>query len=286
MRKKLFSKAIWRNFRFKYKISIINEDTLEEVAGLRVSKLNGLSVLLSVLSILFVIAASIIAFTPLRNYLPGYMNSDVRAQIVSNALRTDSLMQLVEKQNLYIMNIQDILSGTVRLDTVTTMANLAEGRKDSLMERTARENKFRWQYEEAEKYNLTNINIQAEVGGLIFYNPTRGTVSSNFDPEGTHPGVDISANPNESVLATLDGTVIFSSYTADAGYVIAVQHSQDFLSVYKQCATLLKKEGEQVKGGEAIAIVGKSDGAGEGPHLHFELWHKGKAVDPVKYIVF
>lgn len=51
------SKAFWNNFKFKYKLTIINENTLEEIVGLRVSKLNGLSVLLSVLAVLFLIAA-------------------------------------------------------------------------------------------------------------------------------------------------------------------------------------------------------------------------------------
>lgn len=286
MPKKLFDKAFWHNIKFKYKISITNENTLEEVAGLYVSKLNGFSVLLTVLFILFAIAASIIAFTPLRNYLPGYMNSKVREQIVLNALRADSLVGVVERQNLYIMNIQDIFKGAIRLDTVSTMANLTEIREDSLMERTEREAAFRKQYEEVEKYNLTTINIQAEVGGLIFYTPTRGIVSSSFDVDGKHLGIDIAANPNESVLAALDGTVLFSSYTVETGYVIAVQHSQEFVSVYKHCASLLKKEGDTVKGGDVIAVVGNTGTLTTGPHLHFELWHKGRAVDPVNYILF
>lgn len=129
MPKKKRSKAFWNNIKFKYKLTIINENTLEEVVGLRVSKLNGLSVLLSVLTFLFVIAAVIITFTPLRNYLPGYMNSEVRAQVVENALRVDSLQQLVDRQNLYIMNIQDIFSGKVRIDSVQSMDTLTAMRK-------------------------------------------------------------------------------------------------------------------------------------------------------------
>ena len=181
MPKKKRSKAFWNNIKFKYKLTIINENTLEEVVGIRVSKLNGLSVLLSVLTILFLIAAIIIAFTPLRNYLPGYMNSEVRNQIVANALRVDSLHQLVERQNLYIMNIQDIFSGKVRVDSVQSMDTLTTLRKDSLMERTKREEEFRRQYEEAEKYNLTSITSQPNVNGLIFYRPTRGMISAHFD---------------------------------------------------------------------------------------------------------
>ena len=286
MPKRRRSKAFWKNFKFKYKLTIVNENTLEEIVGLRVSKLNGLSVLLSVLTVLFLIAACIIAFTPLRNYLPGYMNSEVRSQIVGNALRVDSLQQVLNRQNLYIMNIQDIFSGNIPVDSVQTLDSLTTVRKDTLMERTKREEEFRRQYEETEKYNLTSITSQPDVRGLILYRPTRGMVSDRFDAKKKHYGTDIAANPNESVLATMDGTVILSTYTAETGYLIGVQHSQDLISVYKHCGSLLKKEGDRVKGGEAIALVGNSGTLSTGPHLHFELWYKGHPVNPEKYIVF
>ncbi|MEG1546847.1 MAG: M23 family metallopeptidase, partial [Bacteroides sp.] len=122
--------------------------------------------------------------------------------------------------------------------------------------------------------------------GLIFHRPTRGMISSNFDPQIKHYGVDIAANPNESVLSILDGTVLLSTYTAETGYVIQVQHNQNFISVYKHCGSLLKREGDKVRGGEAIALVGNTGKQTTGPHLHFELWHKGEAVTPEKYIVF
>uniref|UniRef100_UPI004028888D M23 family metallopeptidase n=1 Tax=Bacteroides cellulosilyticus TaxID=246787 RepID=UPI004028888D len=286
MVKKKRHKAFWSNIKFKYKLTIINENTLEEVVGLRVSKLNGISVLLSVLTVLFLVASVIIAFTPLRNYLPGYMNSEIRAQVVENALRVDSLQQLVDRQNLYIMNIQDIFSGTIRVDTVHNMDSLTIVREDSLMERTQREAEFRKQYEETEKYNLTSITARPDIEGLIFYRPTRGMITDQFDADRKHYGTDIAANPGESVLATLDGTVILSTYTAETGYVIEVQHNQDFISVYKHCSSLLKREGDTVQAGEAIALVGNSGQLTTGPHLHFELWHKGRAVNPEQYIVF
>lgn len=286
MVKKKRHKAFWSNIKFKYKLTIINENTLEEVVGLRVSKLNGISVLLSVLTVLFLVASVIIAFTPLRNYLPGYMNSEIRAQVVENALRVDSLQQLVDRQNLYIMNIQDIFSGTIRVDTVHNMDSLTTVREDSLMERTQREAEFRKQYEETEKYNLTSITARPDIEGLIFYRPTRGMITEKFDADRKHYGTDIAANPGESVLATLDGTVILSTYTTETGYVIEVQHNQDFISVYKHCSSLLKREGDTVQAGEAIALVGNSGQLTTGPHLHFELWHKGRAVNPEQYIVF
>ena len=226
MPKRRRSKAFWKNFKFKYKLTIVNENTLEEIVGLRVSKLNGLSVLLCVLAVLFLIASCIITFTPLRNYLPGYMNSEVRTQIVDNALRVDSLQQVLNKQNLYIMNIQDIFSGKVSIDSVQTLDSLTTAREDTLMERTKREEEFRRQYEENEKYNLTSITSQPDVTGLILYRPTRGMVSDHFNAEKKHYGTDIAATPNESVLATMDGTVILSFFTFVTKNMNNIHHNQ------------------------------------------------------------
>lgn len=279
-------KAFWHNIKFKYKLTIINENTLEEVVGIHVSKLNGLSVLLSACTVIFLIAAAIIAFTPLRNYLPGYMNSEVRSQIVANALRADSLQAALERQSRYVMNIQDILSGQVKADTVQSIDSLTNLRAEKLMERSKKEEEFRKQYEEKERYNLTAVTDVRDAAGLIFYRPLRGVMSAGFNPEKRHFGIDLTASPNESILAALDGTVIMAAYTAEWGYVIQIQHPQNFISVYKHCGSLMKREGEQVKGGEVIALVGKSTGGDDQPHLHFELWHKGNPTNPEKYVVF
>ena len=278
-------KMFWRNFKFKYKLTITNENTLEEVVGIHVSKLNGVSVLLLTFTVIFLIVSTIIVFTPLRNYLPGYMNSEVREQVVVNALRADSLQEALNRQSLYIMNIQDIFKGQVKVDTVHSIDSLTIARSEELMERTQQEEEFRKQYEEKERYNLTATDYNI-TSGLIFHRPTRGMMSSSFDANKKHYGVDIAATPNESVLATLDGTVILSTYTAETGYVIQIQHGQNMVSIYKHCGSLLKKEGDVVKAGEAIALVGSTGEKTTGPHLHFELWNKGRALDPSKYIVF
>ena len=279
-------KAFWKNFKFKYKLTITNENTLEEIVGIHVSKLNGVSVLLSAVTVIFLIASLIIVFTPLRNYLPGYMNTEVREQVVTNALRADSLQWLMERQRMYIMNIQDIISGNVKTDSIHSIDSLTVVRSEELMERTQAEDEFRKQYEETERYNLTTIDNAPTVTGLIFVRPTRGMLSSTFDANQKHFGIDIAASPNESVLATLDGTVILATYTADTGYVIQVQHSQNLVSVYKHCGSLLKRVGDTVKAGEAIALVGNTGEKTTGPHLHFEIWNRGRALDPSKYIVF
>lgn len=280
-------KPFWQNIKFKYKLTIVNENTLEEVVGLHVSKLNGLSVLLVVFTVLFAIAALIVSFTPLRNYLPGYMNSEVRKQIVDNALLADSLSRLLERQNLYVMNLQDIIRGEVRLDSVRSIDSLTVQRSEELMERTENEERFRKEFEEQEKYNLANVKVPMPVSDIIFYRPALGMLSKGFDPEGRHFGVDIAADAKESVLATLDGTVIFCGYMPGNGYVILLQHATNLVSAYKHCGSLLKSPGDKVTAGEVIALVGdRSEGEEGHPHLHFELWHRGQVLNPEQYIVF
>ena len=280
-------KPFWQNIKFKYKLTIVNENTLEEVVGLHVSKLNGLSVLLVVFTVLFAIAALIVSFTPLRNYLPGYMNSEVRKQIVDNALLADSLSRLLERQNLYVMNLQDIIRGEVRLDSVRSIDSLTVQRSEELMERTENEERFRKEFEEQEKYNLANVKAPMPVSDIIFYRPALGMLSKGFDPEGRHFGVDIAADAKESVLATLDGTVIFCGYMPGNGYVILLQHATNLVSAYKHCGSLLKSPGDKVTAGEVIALVGdRSEGEEGHPHLHFELWHRGQVLNLEQYIVF
>ncbi len=286
MAKKKRKKSFWKDIRFKYKLTILNENTLEEVFKLRVSKFNGLSVLFTTLFLIFFIVSSILVLTPLRNYLPGYFNSEVRAQIVSNALRVDSLQTVVEKQNLYITNIQDIFKGEVKPDTIHSIDSLTTMRVDSIKERTERENAFREEYEEREKYNLSSFTANIDLGGIQLFLPTSGIITGHFDVERKHYGVDVAAPANESILAVLDGVVVLSTYTADTGYLIQLQHNQDFVSIYKHCGALLKKQGDRVKSGEVIALVGNTGTLSTGPHLHFELWYKGQAVNPEHYIAF
>lgn len=281
--KKGLHKAFWRNFKFKYKLTVVNENTLEEVVGIHVSKLNGFSVLLFVCIVLFLIAATIVAFTPLRNYLPGYMNSEVRALVVDNALRADSLAEALRRQNMYVMNIQDIVRGRVKADTVVSMDSLSNLRVEELTVRSEEEERFRQEYESKELHRLRPMSETVE---LSFYRPLRGVVTVGFNPGERRYGVELATTEGENVLAASDGTVVFSAFTDEYGYVIQLQHEHDFMTVYKNCASLMKRTGDRVKGGDAIALAGKPEKEHSEPHLYFELWHKGQAINPSKYIVF
>lgn len=240
--KKKGRKAFWRNIKFKYKLTVINENTLEEVIGIHVSKLNGFSVLLAACTVIFLLAAIIIVFTPLRNYLPGYMNSEVRSQVVTNALKADSLVEALERQNRYIMNIQDIFSGKVDVDTVQSIDSLTTIRTEELMNRSKEEDDFRRKYEERERAAAVAGTDDHALPDLLFFRPTRGMVVKDFAPSRHHYGVDMAASVDESVLAALDGTVMLVVQTADSGVLIQIQHEQNFISVYKHCGPSRKKK--------------------------------------------
>lgn len=286
MTKKRRNKAFWNNIKFKYKLTITNENTLEEVAGIRISKLNAIYLLATMAIVLFAIAAAIITFTPLKNYLPGYMNSETRSQIVKNALRADSLQQALDKQKLYIVNIQDIFKGKIMADTVHSIDSLTNLRTDSLMPPTEREKEFRKQYEATEKYNLISTNKDPSLEGIFLHTPSPGGITTHFNPDAKHYGVDIATKPDENIIAVLDGTVIISSYTPSGGYLIAIQHGQDLVTIYKHCGSLLKNEGDEVKGGEAIALGNRIKQLDPHPFLHFELWKRGRPINPEEYIIF
>ena len=284
MRKK-GRKAFWKNIKFKYKLTIINENTLEEVVGIHVSKLNGFSVLLAACTVIFLLAAIILVFTPLRNYLPGYMNSEVRSQVVTNALKADSLVEALDRQNRYIMNIQDIFSGKVSVDTVQSIDSLTTIRTNELMNRSKEEDDFRRKYEARQKAESA-AEEDHKLPDLLFFRPTKGIVMKDFAPSRRHYGVDMAAAMDESIVAAMDGKVRTVVQTADKGFLIQIQHEQNFISIYKHCGTPRKKEGDRVKGGEVIALAGTEDEGKHVSYVHFELWHEGTPIDPAKYVVF
>ena len=280
-------KTFWHRIRFKYKLSFINESTLEEVWSLRMSKLSAFLTLLLFAFSLICGTSLIIIKTPIRNYLPGYLDVEVRKEIIDNALRADSLERMIAIQSLYVNNVAGILSGTIDPDSIRTIDSLARVDASYEIPRSKEEETFVKTFEEEEKYNLTVLSPNhAPADGMFFYKPVGGVVSSHYEAEIGHYGVDIVAAPKESVLATLEGTVVFAGFDPNVGNVIQLQHKNGFLSVYKHNELLLKEVGDRVKAGEAIALVGNTGKLSTGPHLHFELWYKGAPINPEEYIAF
>ena len=237
---------------------------------------------------LIAVTALIIITTPIRNYLPGYLDVEVRKEIVENALRADSLERMVAIHELYLSNVAGILSGTLPLDSIRQIDSLATNDENYEIPRSPSEEAFVKEFAEEEKYNLTVLADPEKVptDGVFFYKPVNGTVSAHYEAAIRHYGVDLVAKERESVLATLDGTVVYAGFDSNQGNVIQLQHKNGFISVYKHNALLLKEVGDIVQAGEAIALVGNTGKLSTGPHLHFELWYKGNPVNPEEYIAF
>ena len=282
------TKSFWHRIRFKYKLSFINEGTLEEVWSFRLSKLSAFVTLALFACFLIAVTALIIITTPIRNYLPGYLDVEVRKEIVENALRADSLERMVAIHELYLSNVAGILSGTLPLDSIRQIDSLATNDENYEIPRSPSEEAFVKEFAEEEKYNLTVLADPEKVptDGVFFYQPVNGTVSAHYEAAIRHYGVDLVAKERESVLATLDGTVVYAGFDSNQGNVIQLQHKNGFISVYKHNALLLKEVGDIVQAGEAIALVGNTGKLSTGPHLHFELWYKGNPVNPEEYIAF
>ncbi len=281
--------TFWKQVRFKYKLSFFNENTLEEVWSFRLSQLSAFVSVILFIFFLVSFTALIIMTTPIRNYLPGYLDVEIRRDIVENALRADSLERMITIQSLYLDNVAAILTGTMEIDSIRSidLDSMALAQADFEIPRTQEELAFIQSIEDEEKYNLTVLNPNQPATDLIFFvKPVNGVISSPFSTDQAHYGTDIVAIPRESVLSTLDGTVVFTGFDPNYGNVIQVQHRNGFLSIYKHNDLLLKKTGDPVVAGEAIALVGNTGKLSTGSHLHFELWFRGTPVNPEDYIAF
>jgi len=286
MKNKRQHKSFWKRVKFKYKLTFFNESTLEDVWSFRLSQLHVFIYICVFAFVLIAFTSFIIILTPIRNYLPGYLDVEVRKEILHNALRADSLEERVAVQSRYLENLSAILSGNVVIDSIMTNDSVSYVNANYDIPRSDREAAYISRFEEEERYNLTALNSNPVQTDMFFYKPLNGIVSSAFDAEMRHYGIDLTSAPKTSVLATLEGTVIYIGFDPKYGNVISLQHKNDFISIYKHNDVLLKNVGERVVAGEAIAIVGNTGVLSTGPHLHFELWHKGAPVNPEEYIVF
>jgi len=279
-------KTSWRD---KFKFAVTNDTTFEEVWRIRLTRYNSFLLIFFVIFFIVGATASLIAFTNLREFIPGYPDVTMRRNILLNAIRLDSLERELALRDRYFENLSSIISGDRPASSMalrdTTM------NYNSISFRTSPEDSaLRAQIETEGRYDISQGQVavyETSLASLHFFPPVRGIVSGKFDQSKKHYVTDIVTSPRAQVDAALAGTVIFTGWTRETGYVIEVQHSNNIVSVYKHNSSLLKETGDLVRTGEAIAIVGDS---GEiytsGPHLHFEIWYKGSPLDPEKYVIF
>lgn len=287
-RKKKHTEKFWEQYFRRYDV-IFTQHRGHDVEH-RISTSRFINTLY-VLALIIVVATAttlLLFYTPLRSLMPGYVSPQTRELMIGASLRLDSLSEAVQRHQLYVKNIQDILQGNISIDSISTIDSLTILRSEDLMERTERESEFTRLYETTEKYNLTSQDLRkSDMEGLHFTPPLRGLLVEPFDPSNLHFGVDIAiSHTNQSISSVLDGTVLMSGYTANNGYVIVVQHVGNLVTTYKHLTTILKREGSKVKAGEAIGTIEKEGSKQATPTLHFELWHKGTALNPTQYISF
>lgn len=269
----------------KYRLVILNESTFEEKLSFKLNRLNVFvsGTLLTVGLIGFTIL--LIAFTPLREYIPGYSSTKLKREATELTFRTDSLVNVLQYTNKYLDNIRKVLRGDVdntpekrdslfeqfKIDPSTV--DLTPIREDSLL---------RASVALQDKYNL----FERTGGNTQLFTPVEGVLTQNYDANLKHYAVDIVAPTNTPVKAVAQGTVIMSEWTAETGYVIILDHGDGLVSVYKHNGSLTKQQGDLVRAGEVIAAVGNTGELSTGPHLHFELWRNGNPLNPQDYIDF
>lgn len=282
-KRKLYN--FWDRIRFKYRVSVVNENTLSEVWNIRASIFKGIMLSLLVGILVVAITAAIIIATPIRYFLPGYLDSEVRQTAIQTAIHIDSLEQKMLAQEIYVTNVRKILDGTMEIDSVSSVPDtIFIPEDDPSLQKSKKEKEFVEHYGEDEKYNLSILpTTSAPSSQVILYLPTKGVVTRKFNPKEKNYGIDIHPSAATSVIAVMDGTIIDARYDLENNYIIRIQHKNGFLSVYNNCSKLLLyRVGDVVRQGDPIATLDVKSNK----DFHFELWYNGVAVDPQEYMTF
>ena len=271
-----------------FRLSLLDAKTHKQLFSVRFNMTGFFVTLVS--SVVIIIAAifSIIAFTPVKTFIPGYPDARTKRAVIQNAMKVDSLENVIYRWELYSENLRRVIEGEdpINIDSLIsarqTQIELAKDpeylkRQDSLL---------RKEVKEEEMFDITSRSTRKlPIEGMLFFTPVKGVISQGYDPV-THPFVDITAPAGSLISAIADGTVIYDGWSDDTGYTIHIQHSNDIISIYKHNDKILKKAGDKVKAGTPIALMGNTGSLSTGPHLHFELWHNGENLDPTQYINF
>ncbi len=272
----------------KYLLIIRNEENFAEKTTFSFNYAR-LFILIAVLGLILLSIAVYVVTVLLDQWLdPRHMQMVANRQVLELSMRIDSLEREVSHKDIYIENIRKILSGEPLSDSVAVSPEASIQSSDISETIQPIDSQFRAEFEGTDLANLS-INVSTSSNDLrevYLFSPLDGIVTDGFDPRKDHYGIDLVAKENEPVRCTADGVVIMSSWTLDAGYVIAVQHTGNLISVYKHNSELFKNVGSFVVAGEVIATIGNTGELTSGPHLHLELWLNGNPVNPQEYIAF
>ena len=270
----------------RYRLVVINEKTFEEHFYFRLSRLSIIIVVFLFISLITIAAILSIAYSPLKEFIPGYTSTRLRKNAIENSFALDSISRLFQKQDRYIKSIKSALKGEVEWDSISKINDNSTPTNESinLPETEVVDSILRAEVLQEDKYNVVenpNGNVK-----FLLYPPAKGPISQGYNPELKHFAIDVVLEKNTPIKSVADGTVIFSEWSAETGYVIIVEHAHDLLTVYKHNSSLNKEQGDIVSSGEVIASAGNTGELSTGWHLHFELWANGYPMDPTNFIDF
>lgn len=280
-------KQIKKKLFTKNRLVILNEDSFEEIFSLKLTLMNVFVVATIGAVLIITITTYIIAFTPLREFIPGYASNKLKKDATELALKSDSLAFALRKNEAYIASIRKVLTGDLdyaKLNKDSIMASKAEAGISEEIKPSKADLKLRQEVTEEDKYNLFE-KAQSKVS-IVLFAPVKGPITEKFNAREKHFAVDIALAKNTPIKAVLNGTVIFADWTPTTGNVLILRHNNGFISVYKHAASLTKSQGDVVKTGEVIALAGSTGTESTGIHLHFELWKDGYPIDPTQFIEF
>lgn len=276
------------NKRTNFRLAIMDDKSHEQLLTLHFTRTGAFVAIVTVMVMLCAIIYSIIAYTPVRTFIPGYPDALSKRAAIQNAIKVDSLESVIFRWELYSENLKRVIAGeeAVKIDSILLNSAKASDASADISSLLKKDSVLRQTVMEEEQFNISaRSHRDLPIEGVLFFTPLKGVVSQGYDPA-IHPYIDITAPAGSVVKAALDGTVIFAGWSDDAGHTIQIQHDGDIVSIYKHNEKLLKKTGDKVAAGAPIALVGNTGEMTTGTHLHFELWHKGETVDPTKYISF
>ena len=280
------NKRFRKKLLHKYRLVVINEDTFEERYAIKLNRLNVF--IITALSAIFLIGFTtlLIAYTPLREYIPGYSSTSLKKKATALTYKVDSLQRQLLFNDRYYASIKKVLTGDVassefNRDSIIEAAKAEDiiavfpNKEDSLLRAKA---------DKEDKYNL--FDSETNSSNFVLFPPVNGTISEGYNLEDKHFAVDVIVPETTPVKATADGTVIFAEWTVATGYVVILEHNNELISIYKHNGSITKEQGDLVKAGEVIALSGNTGELTTGPHLHFELWSKGYPINPTNFIDF
>ena len=272
-----------------FRLSLLDAKTHQQLKSVRFTRTSLIITTVSAFVIFCAVIYSIIAFTPIRTFIPGYPDEATKRIAIHNAIKADSLERVIIKWELYSANLRRVLEGESKTSDIDSLMNASRQKVNNAKDLNVlilQDSLLRSSVIQEDMFAVADKNKRSlPIEGMHFFTPVKGIITQGYD-SAMHPFVDIAAAEGTVVNAIADGTVIYTGWSEETGYTIQIQHDAEIISIYKHNQKLIKSVGDKVTAGSPIALVGNTGSLTTGPHLHFELWYKGESMDPTKHINF